>query len=51
MSVEARQLVHLYLSIHQEAFDSEMCWSAILHEVLFSMNDHWHVGQEIRHAL
>jgi hypothetical protein len=26
-----------------------MCGSAILHEAHFSMNDHWHVGQEIRH--
>jgi hypothetical protein len=57
VSVEARQLVLLYLSIDQEAFDSGTCgqwdwnvrerhhaWSAVL--------DKWSVahGQAIRHA-
>jgi hypothetical protein len=58
MSVEARQLGHFLLSTHQETFDSvtsghetEMCGSAIMHEVQFSANDSWHVGQEIRHAV
>jgi hypothetical protein len=58
VSVEARQLVLLYLSIDQEAFDSgtagneiEICRSAIMHEVQFSTNDQWHVGQVIRHVV
>jgi hypothetical protein len=31
--------------------ETEMCRSAIMHEVQFSTNDKWHVGQEIRHAV
>jgi hypothetical protein len=29
----------------------EMRGSAIMHEVQFSMNDQWHIGQEIRHVV
>jgi hypothetical protein len=56
VSVEARLLVILYLSTDQEAIqvpagnETEMCGSAIMHEVQFSTNDQWHVGQEIRHV-
>jgi hypothetical protein len=56
VNTEARQLVHLYLSIDQETLESGtcrqqdcMCRSAITHEVQFSTNDQWHVGQKIRH--
>jgi hypothetical protein len=58
VSVEAKQSIHLYLSSHQETFGyvpvgrgTEMCWSAIMHEVRFSTNDKWHVGYEIRHVV
>jgi hypothetical protein len=56
VSVETRQLVHLYLSTTQETFDSDTCrqrdwnvrechhtWSAVL--------DRWSFGQEIRHVV
>jgi hypothetical protein len=31
--------------------ETEMCGSAIMHEVQFWMNHQWHVGQEIRHIV
>jgi hypothetical protein len=53
VSVEARQFVHLYLSTDQETFNSgtKICGIAIMNEVQFSMNDQWHVGQEIRNVV
>jgi hypothetical protein len=51
--VEARQLIHFYLSTNQETFliqvpagnETEMCGSAIMYEMQFSTNDQLHVGQ------
>jgi hypothetical protein len=53
VSAEATQMVHPYVSTDQETFqvpaanEAEMCGSAIMHEVQFSVNDQWRVCQEI----
>jgi hypothetical protein len=31
--------------------ETEMCGTATMHEVQFSTNDQWHIGQEIRHVV
>jgi hypothetical protein len=58
MRLEARQLVHICLSPDKETFDSGICGHeteiyriAIMHEMNFSMNYQWLVGQEIRHVV
>jgi hypothetical protein len=59
VSVEARQLVHLYLSTDQETFNSGTCrqrdWNVQKRhhawEVQFLTNDQWHVSQEVRHVV
>jgi hypothetical protein len=56
LCVEARQLVHLYLSTDREiqvpaSIEAAMCGSAITREVQFSTNDELHIGQEIGHVV
>jgi hypothetical protein len=39
----------LSIQVHT-ANETEMCGSAIIHEVQFLMNYQWHVGQEIKNV-
>jgi hypothetical protein len=56
VSVNARRMIHLYLSNYQESFDSCTCgrrdwnmWER--YHAWISMNDQWHVGQDIMHVV
>jgi hypothetical protein len=55
VNVEARQLVHLYLSTRKLSVlvaasnETEKCGTTFMHEAQFLANDQWHVGQQIRH--